>query len=427
MVGPVFHMEMVRGQRRFHFLALRWIYAIWLGILIIWFLLEFLVMSGRGGTGMPGPSGSSSWGQSLNSISSRFVEFFLWQQALFLFLAVPLFTTGAIIDEKVRGSLAPLILTDLEPRHILLGKLLARATQSVSWLLMGWPLLGFFGGIAGLEPWRILGLLLSLLFPLFGVSCLSLLASVYFSKVRDALFVIYILLAAGAVGIYLRWPFFEYLNPLYLLQVGPTESMVLPGPAILTYLLGAGAIWLVLGSLFLVAAILWLPSMGLAENLAFSTTAANKSRPDHVFRGEDPVFWREYHIEGLTVVRGLKRMPRWVGVMLMVVAGVVVSFSIWASSLSSTGGGWNEHVAALVGADFNRLESFHPGAAEWFFYVGLVVMFLSSLAVGVRCAESFSLERERQTLEALLLTPLSARQIVHAKLSAVMRAGYWYL
>ena len=40
---------------------------------------------------------------------------------------------------------------------------------------------------------------------------------------------------------------------------------------------------------------------------------------------------------------------------------------------------------------------------------------------------AISSERERQTWEALLLTPLSAGQIIRGKLWGVMAASYWYL
>jgi len=45
----------------------------------------------------------------------------------------------------------------------------------------------------------------------------------------------------------------------------------------------------------------------------------------------------------------------------------------------------------------------------------------------VRCSGAISGEREKQTWEALLLTPLSARQLVHGKLWGIMGASYYYL
>jgi ABC-type Na+ efflux pump permease subunit len=47
--------------------------------------------------------------------------------------------------------------------------------------------------------------------------------------------------------------------------------------------------------------------------------------------------------------------------------------------------------------------------------------------VGIRTSGAITGERERQTWEALLLTPLSARQMVRGKLWGIMGASYWYL
>ncbi|MBY0231447.1 MAG: hypothetical protein K2W96_19355, partial [Gemmataceae bacterium] len=49
------------------------------------------------------------------------------------------------------------------------------------------------------------------------------------------------------------------------------------------------------------------------------------------------------------------------------------------------------------------------------------------LVVGIRCSGAVTSERERRTWEALLLTPQTARQIIHGKLWGVMTASYGYL
>jgi ABC-type Na+ efflux pump permease subunit len=54
-------------------------------------------------------------------------------------------------------------------------------------------------------------------------------------------------------------------------------------------------------------------------------------------------------------------------------------------------------------------------------------MLLASLVVGVRCSGAVTAERERQTWEALLLTPLSAEEILDGKLWGVLGASLWYL
>jgi hypothetical protein len=59
--------------------------------------------------------------------------------------------------------------------------------------------------------------------------------------------------------------------------------------------------------------------------------------------------------------------------------------------------------------------------------LALLAMFIASLAVGIRCSGAISGEREKQTWEALLLTPLATRTLVRGKLQGIMRASYPYL
>src|SRR5439155_15787681 len=55
------------------------------------------------------------------------------------------------------------------------------------------------------------------------------------------------------------------------------------------------------------------------------------------------------------------------------------------------------------------------------------VLLISSLIVGIRCSGAVTGERERQTWEALLLTPLAIRELIHGKLGGILGATYPYL
>jgi ABC-type transport system involved in multi-copper enzyme maturation permease subunit len=82
---------------------------------------------------------------------------------------------------------------------------------------------------------------------------------------------------------------------------------------------------------------------------------------------------------------------------------------------------------ALVGLQPARLITLLPRAGDGFLVQGVVVMLLASLIVGIRCSGAITGERERQTWEALLLTPLSAKQLIRGKLWGIMGASYAYL
>jgi ABC-type Na+ efflux pump permease subunit len=57
----------------------------------------------------------------------------------------------------------------------------------------------------------------------------------------------------------------------------------------------------------------------------------------------------------------------------------------------------------------------------------LVALFLATLVVGVRCSGAVTGERERQTWEALLMTPLPSPQLIRGKLRGIIGASYPYL
>src|SRR5262249_16419164 len=62
-----------------------------------------------------------------------------------------------------------------------------------------------------------------------------------------------------------------------------------------------------------------------------------------------------------------------------------------------------------------------------FLLQSIIAMLLASLVVGIRCSGTISGERERQSWEALLLTPLTARQLIRGKLWGIIGASYLYL
>ncbi len=84
-------------------------------------------------------------------------------------------------------------------------------------------------------------------------------------------------------------------------------------------------------------------------------------------------------------------------------------------------------ILALAHLQTARLVLLMPSAGNGFLVQGLGVMLLASLVVGIRCSGAVTGERERRTWEALLLTPLHAKQLVRGKLWGIMGASYVYL
>src|SRR5262249_32900730 len=77
--------------------------------------------------------------------------------------------------------------------------------------------------------------------------------------------------------------------------------------------------------------------------------------------------------------------------------------------------------------DWPPLGLLMPDAEIRFLGPSIVVLLPGRPVVGIRFSRSVTSEREKQTWEALLMSPLSAKQLVRSKLWGVMGASYWYL
>src|SRR5262249_52047625 len=119
-------------------------------------------------------------------VGGRFADLFVRQQALLLALLTPPLVAGALTAEKRAGTLPYLLLTDMDTRHIVLGKLAGRVGQVLLVLMGGWPLFALLAGFGGVAPLALLASFAALLPPLFGLAAGALLASVWCRQTRDA-------------------------------------------------------------------------------------------------------------------------------------------------------------------------------------------------------------------------------------------------
>jgi hypothetical protein len=141
---------------------------------------------------------------------------------------------------------------------------------------------------------------------------------------------------------------------------------------------------------------------------------------------DEPIRWRERHVEGLAPTPELRRVPQWLAVTALAFLSTGSSLLIlWRSLPAGVRAG--DVIMALVYFQPVRLAAIMPRASNGFLVQGLLVMLLASLIVGIRCSGAVTGERERQTWEALLLTPLSAKQLIRGKLWGIMGSSYVYL
>jgi hypothetical protein len=141
---------------------------------------------------------------------------------------------------------------------------------------------------------------------------------------------------------------------------------------------------------------------------------------------DDPVRWRERNLEGLAPTEQLRRVPKWLAITVVVLVTALSSSLILVFSMPA-GKGVSDVFKAAAHLDVVQLSKLWPDAGTGFLIQSLVVLLLASLIVGVRCSGAITGEREKMTWEALLLTPLSAKSMIHGKLWGIMGASYWYL
>lgn len=422
MLGPVFHQEMLLGSRRSKLHVFRWFYAGWLVLQVgYYWLVALSITNARHMEDFSSVAGGES-----AILGGLFTETFVLQQMLFVALATPAFVAGAVTDEKRRGTLQYLLCTDLDARHIILGKLFGRLAQVFLVALSGLPLLALCAALGGTPAATILVAGIVLLVPTFAIASATMLASVLCKQTRDAVLALYFFLVIGAIAVWLAGGYLDYFNPIYVLDpiwsdAGADELAVMFGR-----LAGSMAAWGTVGLACLGLAMWRMRPVYIKELESPPPKQRTWLGRERSPVDEDPVRWREHNVEGLAPTASLRLVPQWLAITLIVLATAVSSALILMSSMP-TGKGVGDVFKAAVHLDVVQLTNLWPDASTGFLIQSLVVLLLASLVVGVRCSGAITGEREKLTWEALLLTPLSAKSMIHGKLWGIMGASYWYL
>jgi ABC-type transport system involved in multi-copper enzyme maturation permease subunit len=428
MVGPVLHQEMLLGGRRNRLHVLRWLYA---GLLVIEIIVLFLSFQSEElaraqRNFMMGGAEAYNRTSAPEVVGERFAVLFVRQQMILLLLVTPAFVAGAITDEKRSGTLSYLVLTDLEARHIVLGKIVARLAQVALVMLAGLPLFALLAGFGGIQPITMLFSVLVLILPLFGLASAALLASVWCRQTRDAVLGLYLVGMVGALVVFLVGGPLRYLDPVYCLAPawGPPGAIDLSEMA--RRMTVGGIVWGLLGGACLLAAAARLLPVYIRELESVRPEQTTWYSAGREPLEDEPVHWRERNVEGLAPSQGLRRVPQWLGIAVVATLTTLSSLGIlyWAKGPKTSTA---DVLRASMELNVRKVASLLPDASQGFWVQGLAAMFLGSLVVGIRCSGSIANEREKQTWEAVLLTPMTAKQIVRGKLWGVLGASVWYL
>jgi ABC-type transport system involved in multi-copper enzyme maturation permease subunit len=452
------------------------------------------------------------------------------QHYIVLLIATPVQTAGAITDEKWRGTLQYLLVTELWSWEILIGKLIGRLYQVFLIALTPLPVICFLGVFGGLDLLMLFAIGVSSLVMAFAIGSMSLLASVVCRHTRDAVLGVYTVgalffyggaairdllgsYAAGRASVFITWidTALNCLDPLHPMGTGWTLDDVAERNQ---RLLASVAAWGTLGVVCMLAATLrlrgaylrylehtskhswwpvlivfsflwtvfglillgpflaltgqlsaylegtssrpWLPALflfligwnaiGLLPLLIgiaiLSFLGKSKAFLDWMYDlldrnwltrrariAGDPLRWKERHVEGVAPLAMLRRLPRWLGIVIIILLTTISSVYVLSQHLPPNAQ-LPQIGKMILALDLQGLRAAHAGMTKSdndFYYLGVIVMLLAGLVIAIRCSGAVTGEREKNTWEALLLTPLETRQLIRSKLWGIIGASYPYL
>lgn len=411
MFEAVLNCDFELSYRRNRLTILRWCYGGWCAA-----MAGLLLITLANPNHAPFPH-TMRPGQ-IAEISGWLLKLFAAQQFLVIFLLTPALAAGAITDEKTRGTLMLLLIATSRPGEIILGKFLSRAAQMNQLVLAAAPVLFLLGAFADVDLGEITILFATLLLTIFGMSALSLLVSVICRQTRDAMLLLYLLTGIATVCCALHAlgmaPFVIFLDPITPLF----------GESLGEQLLRPLFLWGMLTLVCLTLSSLWVRPFYLRQLHATPRKPRVLSRSGQTNIGSNPVEWKERVVEGIAPLAVLRRLPRWVGVALVAFATMMSCCWILYSQLQPPSSGLV--AACLVTSECLSEECVHF-ARYGFLVQGMSVALLASFLVAVRGSGAVTRERETQTIEQLLMTPLTAKEIVFGKWTGICVALLPYL
>jgi ABC-type transport system involved in multi-copper enzyme maturation permease subunit len=388
LVGPLAAIECRRSLSRAWVLVIRGLAAVPPALVLLavlwlwWFQRQFI----RGYS----PAVALVWG--LMVVEAMFVTVaLLLGQALL---------AGTLAGEKLRSTSA-LLAARVSSLEIVLGRLAGRLCVVAIVVAAGLPILVWLAALCELGPIALATLIALPAAVAFGGGGLALAVSAVTRTGRDALLVVYLfqslLLLAPLLGGGLSAPMRQWIEPLNPYQgIRPLAELRDPGPALVTM-----GLWTFLGA----AGCAW---AAWRLRPAFLNAMDGPRRRWRLFRptfgptlANQPMLWKEVSVEQ---GQAFSRVVKWLGIL------VVAVFS--GTSLA---------LAGLVARE-TWFEADPDGSSSALYYLkdwlawSWLMAWLLQWALGLRAAAAITSERQRGTWDALLVSPLEAREILWAKI-----------
>jgi ABC-type transport system involved in multi-copper enzyme maturation permease subunit len=325
------------------------------------------------------------------------VDLFFLGQYLLASLMAPSFAAGAIAGEKERKSYEMLLASPLRPGAIVLGKLLASLSHLAILIFSSLPIVMLCLPLGGVSLYEVLAAYLALILSVVTFGMISLACSSYFQRTASSLVVSYLLVLPLALLGLLFWEMFA--------GGGAKLRLVATFTVLPIMCLGLTSL------LFAVTSrrLLHPPDVGsegkdvideaLERQAAVGLIIQRDRFPDRLFApakrtdllldGQNPVYDKEMRSELFSQGTLMLRVVIMVSMLLAIPMMAIFLFVF-------------------------------PSGAPW--YISYVVLF--NMLVGpVFAAGSVTSERERETLDLLLVTTLSPWQILWGKLLSGLRVS----
>jgi ABC-type transport system involved in multi-copper enzyme maturation permease subunit len=333
-------------------------------------------------------------GDMLSSVGRDLFLRLVFIQQIAILLLVPSMTASALTQEKERETLALLLLTTISPAEIILEKFLSRVVTVLSYVMLSFPLLAVAYAYGGVPVMMLGATCVVLVVTVIYHAAFSIMCSSYFRTTVEALIGVYVLqvpvsiLAGG------------FVPSLYVSAAGGVGIQSIPGLVAFSVVsLFLSLVYLVMATEFLHRRAFVPPRNVLLQLFQALDRMFNEwnhvtggvilIRDGHPLPIDQPVAWRETAKKSLGTFRYLVRV--------LVVIEVPILF-----------------VSQLVNIDMIRGHSAMTGL--------LYMLWIGSAAMlSLHAGNVIASERSRQTLDVLLSTPISGRDLLLEKMAGVRR------
>ncbi len=318
----------------------------------------------------------------------KLVNLFFLGQYIIASLIAPSFAAGAITGEKERRTYEMLLASPLRPAAIVIGKMVASLTHLVILIIASLPIIVLCLPLGGVSIYEVLAAYLGLGVSVLLFGAIGMLCSSYFGRTSSSLVVSYLIILPLVLFAVLAWQALESDGELRL------KIALMVWPAI-----GIAAVILMCANA--AGRMLYPPDVGSEGKEVVDLERESEEAiglvinpdqfPDRLFAppkkqslmpdGTNPVYDKELHSEIFSQGTLMLRLVIQISMLLAI---------------------------PLMGV-FLFLK---PEFAPWF---SVYVIVFSMLVVPVFLAGSMTSERERETLDLLLTTTLTSRQILVGK------------